>query len=186
MRLFLLLILFSSIISLSFGQDFYSNYRKYREYRIIRLGKRSDSEYNKRYIDTAIKYLKQDFTEFEKRTGHSFLSQDTLYIVGFYDRDDHLSIAWNKRWSFSSTYETYNVGGHNYPCNRYVKIGASEILKKIPHKVKQAIKHGDTVYFIDHAKEFKILNSSVINFTRAIKYKNKWKFVSALSYDIDL
>ncbi|MEP6610992.1 MAG: hypothetical protein ABJA76_03885 [Mucilaginibacter sp.] len=183
MRPVLLLFLFSSIITFSFGQDFYKDYR---EYRIIILGKRSDSAYNKRYIDTAIKYLKQDFTEFERRTGHSFLSQNTLYIVSFPDLGDHLSIVWNKKWSFSSTYETYNVDGYDYSCDRQEKIGASEILKKLPNKVKRAIKHGDTIYFIDHAKEFRVLDSWVISFTRAIRTKTKWKFVSALSYDIDL
>jgi hypothetical protein len=181
-----LIILFSGFLLLVFqwvaGQDFYGDYRSYLTER-----SRTHNVSTNKSIDVSINYLRRAINTFNKNTEQSFLACDTFYMVSFLDFKNTPLIGWNKNGSWQRTYnKSYGIGTGVFYKDLKIKTDASDILKKMPARLKLWIMNADTANFTEQAKTVGMLKSSALSFTRAIKNRHKWKFISATSYTIDL
>jgi len=140
-------------------------------------------------INVGISHLRKTLQVFEKRHGYSILTKGTVYMVDLYGAI-HYKIIWNGKGS--CYYKIHSVKVQTMsPARSYfvtksfeVHADASMLVNEIPEDCKRWILAGDTDNFDSYAKDRKILAYDWLSFTKAIRVKKKWTFISAGSYNI--
>jgi hypothetical protein len=175
-----------------YSQDFIKEYRKYLLGKMAKDGDEKAIVYRRRLINSNVNILKSVLNKTSKKNKQSFCKAHAIYILnssnvaqedGGYFIPPSSKLIWNSQKS-SCYYETHIDVVDDRPKVTLDTIGvnARNKLSEVDNGLRIIIEKADTSGYINYTKTANLQNPTGLSFTRAVRLKGHWKFVSSHTY----